>query len=303
MEIYAIVGTDYFRLDSSSVAATYPLATEVGTNYEAAYGLGAAPVHRLTSHGPGQHGATDRGFILEPRTLRLVLGIHGDTYPDMETQRTALYDIFTPTTDPVQLRWVSAGGVVRQLDVFATRIEIPIERRGFTAQAVLILTTSNPLFYQPVGRSVTFALNPVGAGFQIPWEIPWRIGASALNQTLNVTVDGNFRAYPYRIRFVGPLTNPIFTNLTTAEKLDFTGTVIADGDYYDLDLRYALKIVEDSAGNNQTAALTSDSDLATWHLAAHPEAAGGVNALNIQAAGANSNTEIYVQWYDNFTGL
>jgi hypothetical protein len=49
-------------------------------------------------------------------------------------------------------------------------------------------------------------------------------------------------------------------------KLDFAGTTIAAGDWYEIDLRYGVKTIKDSNGVNKISALSANSNLATFRL-------------------------------------
>ncbi len=92
-------------------------------------------------------------------------------------------------------------------------------------------------------------------------------------------------------------------NETTGEKLDFTGTTVAAGHYYDIDCRYGRKSVKDEAGTNEIADLTSDSDLATFHLAAEPEAGGGVNSLRLTGSAVTTATKVELTYDTRYLGI
>jgi len=68
-------------------------------------------------------------------------------------------------------------------------------------------------------------------------------------------------------------------------------------------LEYGYKTVTDSSGTNQIADLTSDSDLATFHLAASPEVAAGNNSITVQGNDATEETGVMLRWYERFLGI
>lgn len=83
----------------------------------------------------------------------------------------------------------------------------------------------------------------------------------------------------------GPINDLVITNNATGEKLDFTGDSVAVGKQRIIDLRYGNKTVVDELGADCIALLTTDSDLATWHLAPHPDALFGFMELPADVSG------------------
>ena len=102
---------------------------------------------------------------------------------------------------------------------------------------------------------------------------------------------------------VGPITNLVIENETTDEKLDFTGYTLASGQTMTIDLRYGYKTVEREDGSSLIDKLTTDSDLGTWHIAAHPEATDGYNTIAVQGSNADLNTQISFQFYTQYAGI
>jgi hypothetical protein len=117
-----------------------------------------------------------------------------------------------------------------------------------------------------------------------------------------VDYNGTWLTYP-TIRVTGPICDCVITNTGTDEVLDFTGATIGANTYIDVDLRYGYKTVEDSAGANQIALLSTDSDLVTWHLAADPELPDGINTITVQGNGAGEATKIELSYYERFIGV
>lgn len=150
--------------------------------------------------------------------------------------------------------------------------------------------------------SVPFALGGGSGGFNVPLTIPMSVGASTLNVTSVIDYGGTWRSSPV-IVMTGPITNPVILNTTTNEKLDFTGTVLGSGTTYTIDTRYGYKTVVDQTGANKIADLTNTSDLATFHLAADPEATDGLNSIQVTGTGVTSATSVFVQYYERFVGV
>ena len=268
-------------------------------------GLGAAPLHRLTERGPQQHGDTDLGYRLDPRLFTLLFQIQAADAVTFWDQRADLIGYFAPYHTP-DIKFELKNGDIRYIKCFHVgELTMPDDAYMGTIQRVAIqLKAPDPTFYDPTGVAVTFALGGGGDAFVIPHEVPHGVGASTIDQVTVIAYAGNWLSYPHLIRITGPIADCVITNETTGEKLDFTGTTIAGGDYYDIDCRYGQKTVVDSSGVNKIADLTSDSDLATFHLAPDSaEAPGGNNSIRVTGSSVTEATGVAVNYYDRYLGI
>lgn len=268
-------------------------------------GLGMSPSHRLSNRGPQQHGDTDVGFRLDPRVFRLFFGLDGATLSDLYDLRDGVLRLFRPSNDALKMKWTLDNGEVRQLDAhYVGDMGMPsASKRGYYQDLVVMMKAPDPTFYHPVEASVVFALGGGSDAFEIPLAIPWAIGVSTLDQTRTISYEGSWYAFPI-ITVVGPITDAIITNQTTGESLDFTGTTIDAGDYYEIDCRYGYKTVVDSNGTSRVADLTADSDLATFHL----EPPGGQettkeNDINVAGNTVTEATEVYLRYKVRYVGI
>jgi hypothetical protein len=261
-------------------------------------GLGMAQVRRLAESGPLQHGITDLGFRLTPRIVDLVLGVYPNKTPEMWEHRDEILRYMAPYQDIV-LKVVLSSGGTRCLDChFANDLIMPSSaRNGFAQRIGLSLRAADPTFYDPGLKTVSFLLGGGGVAFVVPMVVPHTVGATAIDQSVSFNYVGTWISHP-QIRIVGPLNDPIIYQQTTGEKLDFTGASIANGEYWDIDTRYGRKTVTEDDGTNQIAALSSDSDLATFHIAVSTE-----NSIRVTGAAATSNSSVVVRYYDRFLGV
>lgn len=269
-------------------------------------GTGMSPLHRLSERGPQQHGVTDRSFRLDARSIAYVFELwapNGEA--DLEDGRDALYQLFTPTNTPLQLRIDRANGTVRQIDCHFTG-GIPGDTKDmegpFSQKVAVTLGADDPLWYDPTQIAETFGATGASVGMAIPWKIPWQLGASSISQSRAITYTGTFETQPV-VRIVGPITSPVIINTASPglDKLDFTGSTIAGGTYYEVDL--VNKTVLDHLGVNQIAKLTSDSDLSTFALHPHPIAPGGVNTISVGGTGISAATQVYLNYYIRYIGV
>lgn len=294
IKVYAIVGGVEYDLNYGDPA-----------KFEGEDDLGMPPLHRLEERGPQQHGSTDRGYRLDPRFPTYVFGIPAWSPSELRTKRQELLRIFRPTRQ-ITMKHILETGAIRYLDCYyygGMKMPAQDRRGGIFQKVAVILKTDDPTFYDPEGKSITIELGGGGGSWPFPWQIPWTIGASSIDLTEVLEYTGDVATFPTIIRITGPITNAIITNLATGEKLDFTGTTIAGGDYYDIDLRYGLKAIVDKAGADKFSKLTSDSDHATWHIAADDEVADGKNTIRVQGSAITESTKVEINYFNRSSGI
>jgi hypothetical protein len=266
-------------------------------------GLGMAPMHRLSERGPLQHGITDRGYRLDPRTVRLVLDITASTQADWESKRSSLLEIFKPSNTAMALELAFSAATYRLDCHYIGQMTMPSSERYRWNQTVLVeLLAPDPTFYNPTLVESFFALGGGEDKLEVPMEVPMKVGTTSLNSSKTITYTGDFRAYPI-ITVYGPITSPVITNATTGDKLDFTGTTIAAGDWYEIDCRYGYKTVVDQDDANVISNLTDDSDIATFSIEPDPDATDGINTLTVTGSSVTAATNVRVAYYTRYLGV
>lgn len=117
----------------------------------------------------------------------------------------------------------------------------------------------------------------------------------------NIVYDGDFDSYPI-ITITGPISNPVITNTTTGDTLNFTGGTVGTSEVWTIDTRYGYK----SALFGTTSIeqyLSTDSDLSTFRLVAAPLATGGTNTILVQGSDAGTAALIsiaYTKYYMSY---
>jgi len=285
---------------------TYNLSDRNPFDVVSITGVGIAPTRRLTQRGPLQHGETDIGFRLDPRNVNLVLAVKGVDRAATDYARQQLAYIFgARQSEAVQLRCTRDDGSVRQLDCRAVGLvdtAITEEDRIWDFQRVGVqLMASDPNWYDPQ-TNLPSVLRNSGA-WTVPLEVPLDIGATTeIDSPEAIYYSGTFDEYPL-LYLYGAMQDPVIENETTGDVLDLTGATIADGDWYEIDLRYGYKTAVDNDGVNKIAELTAASDLATFRLASILETGDGVNIVRFTASGAGVNTRFVVQYRNRFVSL
>lgn len=267
--------------------------------------LGASPTQRHETRGAQQHGASDRGRTLRPRNFAMTFKVNGQTFRGYWDIRDTLIRVFQSTENLYELRFTFDNGDVRSIDCGRVGgLTYPSNRRSaFADRAQVQLRAPDPTFYDPDEQSETYGIGGGGDAFEIPLVIPWEIGSSVIDLTKSIPYSGSWQGSPV-ITINGPITDCVITNLTTSEMLDFTGTAIGAGDYYEIDTRYGYKTVIDKAGVSQIADLTDDSDLGTFHLEP-PILDNDIRDNDIQVTGSavTEATEIYLRFKVRYDGI
>jgi hypothetical protein len=171
----------------------------------------------------------------------------------------------------------------------------------YSFQETIRFIASDPTFYDPTQQTFSFAITEVITELVFPITFPIKFGVSIISDQDDLTYSGNWLCYP-TIELTGPMQNPIVENDTTGEKLELIYEIAAS-EVVTITLDYGNKTVENDSGDNLIGVLSTDSDLATFHLAPDPEATGGVNTIKVQAGGTDSNSQIELQYYERYIGI
>ena len=130
-------------------------------------------------------------------------------------------------------------------------------------------------------------------------------GSATLSEGFVITYEGTWDAFP-TISVTGPWDNFTITNGATLETLDF-GYNIDSGETVVFDLAYGTKSVTNQNGTNLIGSLSTDSDLATFHLATDSEVttglADGINPMVVTGTNLNENSALVLVWYTRYIGI
>lgn len=284
------------------------------------YDLGMAPARRLWQRAPGQNGRTNLGAVGEPRFVDLAWRLTGRDLPTFYGLRETLQTVFRMRQNqPVQLVFDFPGGVQRALDLYLDGQLLFSDRAHTTTLVSGTFVADDPRLYDPARRSVTFALLDSSGGLPIPFTVPIPIGQDALNTIETITYAGASRlaAEEYPVIIIGgPLSSPVVENLTTGEQIALTangGLALDVGEFVTIDLsggsRRDAKTLRDQAGNSVSQYLSTDSDIATFHLAyagellADGSYADGTNLIRVTGSDANLLTLVELRYYDRYEGI
>ncbi len=283
-------------------------------------GWGTPPIEYVTQRGPFQHGETVKDFFLRPRIIQLLirrsfcdrdawwagrLELLEEIRPNRQTVATAVV--------PGQLRRVQSDGTVRDINVFIAegpRFEPRVLNRWdeWAFQEVLRFVAHDPVIFDPTRIDAAFTIT-LDADLVFPITFPITFGGGDLLDTFNIDYTGSWESLPI-IVITGRLNNPIIENLTTGERLELQ-TNIPPGRIVTIDLTYGQKTITDDLGNNLIGTLTTDSDLATFHIAPVPEApqlAGaavptGRNQMRLTGTLPDDTTAVEIRFFTRYFGI
>ncbi|HOW77922.1 MAG TPA: phage tail family protein [Verrucomicrobiota bacterium] len=240
-------------------------------------GLGRAPLAHQLQQGPYQDGASRLGGKLQARVITIGIAQVAASETAAWTAWDNLLKVLQDYDGSATLRVTRSDASYRDLTVYyEAGLGMPLEAANTHKlwRHALQLVAFDPLF---TGDLVTVSLN--------------------VNATTNITYAGTHESLPL-IYIVGPAVAVNVTSNTTSEKVALSGLSIADGEVVIIDCRYGYKTVTSDINGNLIAYLTSDSDLATFHLAANPEVDGGVNVITTTVVGAI--TSLSLKYYPRY---
>ncbi len=292
----------------------YPLHTphQIGRWVISFTGFGAPPIDYITQRGPFQHGVTVKNFFLRPRTIQLLIRQAFCDRTAWWAGRAALLNEIRPNRQatatasvPGTLRIVETDGTIRDLSVFIAEgpgfePRVSGEWDEWAFMEALRFTAHDPVAFDPTQVTATFTIT-LGASLVFPITFPITFGSGALDDTLVVTYLGTWLSFPV-ITIVGPIEQPRIDNVTTGEKIEFS-IDIAPGRTITINLTEGNKTVVDDLGTNLIGAVTPDSNLATFHIAPDPEAAGGLNTMRLRGTNPTGATAVSLAYFDRYFGF
>ena len=273
-------------------------------------GWGMPAIDYVTQKGPYQHGLTVLDYRLQPRVIQMTHRRTGGCRDDYWDHRLSFINALRPNRGVggclhrARLRKVFEDGSKRDLYVMIEKGPM-FEPRGrdwdeWSIMETIRFIAHDPIIFNPTQQNATWTL-AASNELVFPITFPIFFGGSILNDILNVTYNGTWMTYPV-ITILGPLNGARIINNSTDEQIELNFDVQA-GKTITIDLNYGAKTVVNQDGTSYIGSVSSDSDLATFHIAPAPEVAGGVNELVVEGASADANTAVSITWNDKYIGI
>lgn len=275
-------------------------------------GQGQPGVTFLSQRAPYQHGETVLDYRLNPRNIAYSHSRIGCNRDDYWANRRDQLDHFrinrqlAKTFNSFVLRYIIPNGTIYDIDVLPLKGP-EFEPRNLAAwdeastREALRWYAGNPIFYNPTPTVVQLTLD-ICDDLIFPFDFPFVFCGDSLSVLNSVTYLGDWASQPI-VRFQGPWNAGLtLEQVTTGEKLRFIRAIPA-GEVITIDTNPGKKTVKDSAGRRWVG-LSSDSDLATFHLAPNPEAPNGVNAIAAYGTGGVIGlSKVTLEFYTRWTGF
>ncbi len=288
-------------------------------------GIGMPDVRHIEEAYAQQDGVTYLETRLDKRIIQMRFDLWAATEADMWTARNEMLRLIRVFAAGFSLRLDLPNGAARQIDLrYDSQFTLPRqwEENNKIQPAVLQCVAHNPTFYDPTpvlwgfaisgggasygfdpGNPGTWGHEPDGLGFPAGWGI-----STVLAPPESKIYAGTWKAYPL-ITLRGPMTEPVVENHTTGDKLEFvSGYVIDVGEVVQIDLRMNSRAqraltVTHSVDGNVPHALSDDSNVGTFHIAAHPEAIDGVNEISVRFTGGDTNSRAEIRFHTRYVGV
>lgn len=275
-------------------------------------GLGMPPIEYIVQSSPFQHGETVVGYRLKARTIQLLHRRNSCSRDAYWASRANLIDILRPnrgvygTISTGILRRTLSNGVKRCINVMIDQGPVFVSRSmeqwdEWSYQETIRFIAHDPTFYDPVEVSTNYPFNPENQ-LQFSFSFPFILYSPAgIGTNTWVTNSGTWIVYP-RIVLTGPMEGIDITNMETNERIRLNYS-IKEGEVVTINLAPGSKTVTNAAGTNLIGAISSDSNLSTFHLEPAPAVTGGANRMYIGCTGTNGVSSIDFKHYNRYIGI
>ncbi len=300
-------GAHEYALDSGTVLFT-TADGPVMLYYLQDTGLAMPPLTRFADRGPAQHGDTDGGFRLDPRTASFIFAVHTPpvaTPVYLYQARSLLLSRFSPMRDPVTMQYIFGDGSIRRIQGhFLSGMQFASEERdpyNWFQKFNVDIKMNDPVWYDPTIYEVNVANSLWAGGFSVPLPIPFNVGISTFNTSQAIAYDGTWETYP-DIRIYGPVRDPIITHTGLGLTLAFDGVINA-GDYWDILLSASPKNIVDQDGASVMGNMLDPNDFNIFRFVPDPDLPNGINVLNVVGDRTTNATKYVVSYKKRYIGV
>ena len=273
-------------------------------------GTGMPPITYIQTRGPYQHGVNIIDYRLDPRAIQAVFRQNAGFRQDYWDVRANLLDILRPNRQVAgqlrlgKLRKIIPGGKIRDIDVFIQQGPVFNARTtdvwdDLAITEALLFIAPDPTFYDPTQVCYVWSIDPA-SNLIFPFTFPFTLADSTVSSSQNVVYTGTWLSFP-SIEIAGPLETPQIRNDTTGDyiRLDYT---IAEGETVTIGLAFGNKTVTSTLRGNIIG--LASGDIATFHIAPHPEATNGLNVITVTGGNALlGTTTVTLSFYTRYIGI
>lgn len=248
-------------------------------------GFGAPGQDFLTRRGFKQHGETEIDFLLQPRTIQVLLwraqACDRDTY---WANRMELHEYLRPNRGgQMTFTLQRPDGTRRAIKVRAnpglTLQPQPPQQNYWGVQEAVEFVCHDPTFFDPVSDD-TQVSSSVDTDLVFPITFPIKFGVSGTQFNHNIVYTGTWSAYP-QFRLEGPYSSAAIHHIISGTVVAsiYMGVPLAAGDVRIIDLTPGEQSIKNAAGESKNKDLGPGSNLVNFFISPTPEAPGGVQTI------------------------
>lgn len=254
-------------------------------------GFECGPLNVVTTQNSLSDGAEYVSGNLDVREVEITVEVAGETTADMQIERRRLINDLSVKGNFGVLRHNYIGHDVKLNCKPVNIIETPIYTRA--SQFLIRFMAVDPFFYDTVSQ--TCALNFVQKFFVFPVTFPTKFGEFT---NVGTIINAGDAPAPVLIRFYGGATGPKFTNNTTGQYVQLTGT-IPDDHILEIDTTPGHKSVAmiDAMGVKTDAYGMLDYRSEFWQLAV------GENVIEYAESAGTSGSHGEIIYYNRYVGV
>lgn len=277
-------------------------------------GYGMPEINYISQQGPFQHGATIYDYRLQPRIIQMMFRESACSREEYWELRAKFLNYFRPNR---QVLGDFQLGTLRRIlpDGSKRDIRVTIEQgpsfnpKGsswdeWSVHDTIRFIASDPTFYDPDANTLN--------GFETGEDhliLPFTFDDTDIVLTteiegglVSVSYTGTWLSYP-TIVLGGPIDTPIITNVSTGETIDLSAINIAEGETIVITLEYGNKTVISDVNGNMIGYVSSDSDVATFHIGCDPEVPNGLNTIALSGDNITTASQFLVSYYTRYIGI
>lgn len=260
---------------------------------------GCATPREITTVLPGQDGQDDQTEFFGPRSVQLT----GAIVPTCGGSRTKMKDRLAPflaaKARPTLIYALDPDVDVRCIDLRISQWSNVIDHPG-NATAFSVQWVGKPIAYGPFLNEVDLPLSAGStSGFSFPLIFPLSFGdTSGPTEDGTILNVGTYPSWPI-LRVYGPCTDPsiLFIDPETGEsngtQIVFSGLVIGDGEYAEIDTQARTVLINGDPGANRYNFV--DFARTTWG-----QLQVGPNRVRFTAAAASGDVITKVLWRESY---
>lgn len=263
--------------------------------------FGHPQINFIEDRGPSQHGSTVRDWRAQPRTITIEL---------FDESCNGMQCSYAEIVDALRLTRSGYPGYLRVLNQDSSLLEIPAYiQDGLTGgrdmgsglspkqmRDVVQLYCPDPIWRQVEVQTVT--AEPVPTNSCMPLCLPACLGSGIISETINICYTGSWDCDQITIVLTGALDSPVITNVTTGQVIELNYD-ISLGETVTITITPTSSSIVSSTAGNIIGSLTSNSDLAFFHLMART-----TNILTFEGAnGIQDITSIALSYYNRYLSV